>query len=60
MINRLIRGHQISCCDEELPFERRMHNKALKVTIKFQERIINRVLVYDWYGLNICRMSTLK
>ena len=29
MINQVIRGHQISFCDEDFPFEGRLHNKAL-------------------------------
>jgi len=60
MINQVIRGHRISFCDEELPFEGRMHNKALHVTIKCRDKVINRVLVDDGSGLNICPLSTLK
>ncbi|XP_049403577.1 uncharacterized protein LOC125867192 [Solanum stenotomum] len=60
MINQVIRGHRISFCDEELPFEGRMHNKALHVTIKCRDKIINHVLVDDGSGLNICPLSTLK
>ncbi|XP_049350430.1 uncharacterized protein LOC125815075 [Solanum verrucosum] len=47
MINQVVRGHQISFCDEELPFEGRMHNKALHVTCKCRDKIINRILVDD-------------
>ena len=60
MINQVIRGHRISFCDEELPFEGKMHNKALHVTIKCRDKVINRVLVDDGSGLNICPLSTLK
>nr|QVT92263.1 reverse transcriptase [Solanum chacoense] len=60
MIHQVIRGHQISFCEEELPFEGRMHNKAMHVTIKCREKVINRVLVNDGSGLNICPLSTLK
>ncbi|XP_049346831.1 uncharacterized protein LOC125811394 [Solanum verrucosum] len=60
MINQVIRGHRISFCDEELPFEGRMHNKALHVTIKCRDKVINHVLVDDGSGLNICPLSTLK
>ncbi|KAK4722428.1 hypothetical protein R3W88_012661 [Solanum pinnatisectum] len=60
MINQVIRGHRISFCDEELPFEGRMHNKALHVTIRCQDKIINRVLIDDGSGLNICPLSTLR
>ncbi|KAK4726780.1 hypothetical protein R3W88_031697 [Solanum pinnatisectum] len=60
MINQVIRGHRISFCDEELPFEGRMHNKALHVTIRCRDKIINRVLIDDGSGLNICPLSTLR
>lgn len=53
MINQVIRGHRISFCDEELSFEGKMHNKALHVTIACRDKIINRVLVDDGFGLNI-------
>ena len=60
MINQVIRGHRISFCDEELPFEGRMHNKALHVITMCQDKIINRVLVDDRSSLNICPLSTLR
>ncbi|KAK4708751.1 hypothetical protein R3W88_029676 [Solanum pinnatisectum] len=60
MINQVVRGHQISFCDEELPFEGRMHNKALHVTVMCRDKIINRVLIDDGSGLNICPLSTLR
>ncbi|KAK4737953.1 hypothetical protein R3W88_001650 [Solanum pinnatisectum] len=60
MINQVIRGHRISFCDKELPFESRMHNKALHVTIMCQDKIVNRVLIDDGSGLNICPLSTLR
>ncbi|XP_069149209.1 uncharacterized protein [Solanum lycopersicum] len=33
MIHRVIRGHRISFCDDELPVEGRAHNKALHITV---------------------------
>ena len=59
MINQVIRRHMIKFYDEELPFEGRMHNKALHNTVICRERVINHVLVDDGYGLNICSLSTL-
>ncbi|KAK4727350.1 hypothetical protein R3W88_032267 [Solanum pinnatisectum] len=44
MINQVVREHRIGFCDEELPFEGKMHNKALHVTIMCRDKIINRVL----------------
>ncbi|KAK4733568.1 hypothetical protein R3W88_007829 [Solanum pinnatisectum] len=60
MINRVIRGHRISFCNEELPFEGRMHNKALHITIMCRDKIINRVLIDDGSDLNIYPLSTLR
>ncbi|KAK4728995.1 hypothetical protein R3W88_021983 [Solanum pinnatisectum] len=60
MINQVIRGHRISFCDEELPFEGKMHNRAMHVTCMCRDKIINRVLVDDGSGLNICPLSTLR
>ncbi|XP_010327350.1 uncharacterized protein [Solanum lycopersicum] len=60
MIHRVIQGHRISFCDDELPSEGRAHNKALHITVVCRGKIINRVLVDDGSGLNICPLSTLK
>ncbi|KAK4738129.1 hypothetical protein R3W88_001826 [Solanum pinnatisectum] len=60
MINQVVRGHRISFCDEELPFEGRMHNKTLHVTVMCRDKIINRILIDDGFGLNICPLSTLR
>ena len=60
MINQVIQGHWISYCDNELPFEGRSHNKALRITVVCREKVINRVLVDDGSGLNIHPFSTLR
>ncbi|XP_015068930.1 uncharacterized protein LOC107013563 [Solanum pennellii] len=60
MIHQVIRGHRISFCDDELPAEGRSHNKALHVTVICRGKVVNRVLVDDGSGLNICPLSTLK
>ncbi|XP_027772414.1 uncharacterized protein LOC114076918 [Solanum pennellii] len=60
MIHRVIQGHRISFCDDELPSEGRAHNKALHITVVCRGKIVNRVLVDDGSGLNICPLSTLK
>ncbi|XP_069154398.1 uncharacterized protein [Solanum lycopersicum] len=60
IIHRVIQGHRISFCDDELPAEGRAHNKALNITVVCRGKIVNRVLVDDGSGLNICPLSTLK
>ncbi|XP_015078373.1 uncharacterized protein LOC107022209 [Solanum pennellii] len=60
MIHQVIRGHRISFCDDELPAKGRSHNKALYVTVICRGKVVNRVLVDDGSGLNICPLYTLK
>ena len=60
MIHQVIRGHRISFCNDELPAEGRAHNKALHITVICRGKIVNRVLIDDGSGLNICPLSTLK
>ena len=60
MIHQVIRGHRISFCDDELSAEGRSHNKALHVTVICRGKVVNRVLVDDGSGLNICPLSILK
>ena len=60
MINKVIRGHRIIFCDNNLPFKRRSHNKALHITVVCQEKVVNRLLVNDGSDLNICQLSRLR
>ena len=60
MIHQVIRGHRINFCDDELPFEGKSHNKELHITVICREKVINRILVDDGSGLNICPLSTLR
>ena len=66
MINQVIRGHQISFCDEELPFEGKMHNKDLSVTIACQDKVINfswsmmdPISIFSQYRLQVSKNLTL-
>ena len=60
MINHVIRGHRNRFCDEEFPFEGRLHNNALHVTVICRERIINRVMEDHGSGLKIFLLLTLR
>ena len=60
MIHQVIRGHRINFCYNELPVEGRSHNKALHITVICRDKVVNRVLVDDGSGLNICPLSTLR
>ena len=60
MIHQIIREHRINFYDDELPFEGKSHNKALHITFVYREKVINRILVDDGSGLNICPLLTLK
>ena len=52
VINKVVRGDNIIFYDKELPFERKMHNKALHITIMCRYKVINHVLVDDLSYLN--------
>ena len=60
MIHRVIQGHRISFCDDELPAKGRSHVKSLHVNVICRGKVVNHVLVDDGSGLNICPLSTLK
>ncbi|XP_069142936.1 uncharacterized protein [Solanum lycopersicum] len=60
MIHQVIRGHRINFCYNELPVEGRSHNKALHITVICRDKVVNRVLVDDGSGLNICPLSMLR
>ena len=60
MIHQIIRGHRISFCDNELPFEGRSHNKALHIIMVFRKKVVNRVLVEFRSGFNMCPLSMLR
>ncbi|XP_049360477.1 uncharacterized protein LOC125825188 [Solanum verrucosum] len=59
MVSHVIRSHQISFQEEELPIEGVMHNHALYITVKCRDRFVARVLIDNVSGLNICPLSTL-
>ena len=60
MIHQVIRGHRIRFCDNELLVEGRSHNKVLHITMVCHERVVNRVLVDDGSGQNICLLLILR
>ena len=60
MILQVIRGHQISFCNDELPFKGRSHNKVLHITVVCCKKVVNRILVDYGPALNICPLSTLR
>ena len=57
IVSKVIGGHSVSFSDEELPCKGVMHNKALHITIKCRDKIVNRVLIDDGSGLNICPLT---
>ncbi|XP_069154645.1 uncharacterized protein [Solanum lycopersicum] len=57
MIHQVIQEHRF--CDDELPVKMRSNNKALHITVICREKVVDRVLVDDESGLNICPLSIL-
>ena len=60
MVSRFIEIHRVNFSDEEFPCECVMHNNALHITIKYQDKIVNRVLIDDRFGLTNFPFSNLK
>ena len=60
MIHRVILWHRSNFCNDEIPFEKRSHNKALHIIVVCRKKVVNRFLVDDGSSLNICPFLTLR
>ena len=60
MIHQVIRGYQISFCDDELPVEGRSHNSAPHIIVICREKVVNHVLEDNGSGLNVFPLLTLR
>ena len=59
MVSHVIRSHQISFREEELPIEGMMHNRALYIIVKCRDKFVAQVLIDNGSRFNICLLSTL-
>ncbi|XP_069147092.1 uncharacterized protein [Solanum lycopersicum] len=59
MVGQVFEAYKISFHKDELPLEGTTHNKALYISVQYQDKVINKALVDAGSGLNICPLSTL-
>ncbi|XP_070015119.1 uncharacterized protein [Nicotiana sylvestris] len=57
---QVLESHKITFHEDELPPKGLSHNRALHITVQFEDKIIIRVLIDGGSSLNICPLITLK
>ncbi|XP_070047263.1 uncharacterized protein [Nicotiana tomentosiformis] len=60
MTGQVLESHKITFHEDELPPEGLSHNRALHITVQFEDKFIARVLIDGGLSLNICLLTTLK
>ena len=59
MVGQVFDAYKISFHKDELLLEGTTHNKALYISVQYQDKVINKALVDAGSGLNIFPLSTL-
>ncbi|XP_070050786.1 uncharacterized protein [Nicotiana tomentosiformis] len=60
MVGQVLENHKITFPEDELPSKGLSHNRALHVTVQFEDKFITKVLIDGGSSLNICPLTTLK
>ncbi|XP_070054832.1 uncharacterized protein [Nicotiana tomentosiformis] len=60
MVGQVLKSQKITFHEDELPPEGLSHNRALHITVHFEDKFISRVLIDAGSSLNICPLTTLK
>ncbi|XP_070050040.1 uncharacterized protein [Nicotiana tomentosiformis] len=60
MVGLVLESHKIIFHEDELPPEGLSHNRALHITVQFEDKFITRVLIDGGLSLNIYPLTTLK
>ncbi|XP_070018100.1 uncharacterized protein [Nicotiana sylvestris] len=60
MVGKVLESHKITYHEDELLPEGLSHNRALHITMQFEDKFVARVLIDGGSNLNICPLSTLK
>ncbi|XP_070002301.1 uncharacterized protein [Nicotiana sylvestris] len=60
MVGQVLESHKIIFHEDKLSPEGLNHNRALHITVQFEDKFIARVLVDGGSRLNICPLDTLK
>ncbi|XP_070004225.1 uncharacterized protein [Nicotiana sylvestris] len=58
--NKIFEVNIVTFSDDELPVEGTKHNRALYLTVKYEDSVVTRVLVDNGSSANICPLSILK
>ena len=59
IVGQVFEAYKISFHKDELPLEGTTHNKAMYISVQYQDKVINKALVDAGSGLNIFPLSTL-
>jgi len=60
MVGQVLESHKITFHEDELPPEGLSHNRALHITVQFEDKFIAKVLIDGGSSLNICPLTTLQ
>ncbi|XP_070025287.1 uncharacterized protein [Nicotiana sylvestris] len=60
MVGQVLESHKITLHEDEFPPEGLSHNRALHITMRFEDKFIARVLIDRGSSLNIFPLTTLK
>ncbi|XP_019236991.1 PREDICTED: uncharacterized protein LOC109217219 [Nicotiana attenuata] len=58
--NKIFEVNKVTFSDDELPVEGTEHNRALYLTVKYEDSVVTRVLIDNGSSANICPLSTLE
>ncbi|XP_019264928.1 PREDICTED: uncharacterized protein LOC109242530 [Nicotiana attenuata] len=59
MVGHVLESHKITFHEDELPPEGLSHNRALHITVQFEDKFIARVLIHGFKS-HMCPLTTLK
>ncbi|XP_070050752.1 uncharacterized protein [Nicotiana tomentosiformis] len=60
MVRQVLENHKITFHEDELSLEGLSHNRALHITVQFEDKFIIRVLIDGGSSLNICILNTIR
>ncbi|XP_070045144.1 uncharacterized protein [Nicotiana tomentosiformis] len=60
MVGQILESHKIAFHEDELQPEGLSYNRALHITVQFEDKYVARVLIDGGSSLNICPLTTLK
>ncbi|XP_070015650.1 uncharacterized protein [Nicotiana sylvestris] len=58
--NKIFEVNRVTFSDDELPTEGTEHNRAIYLTVKYEDFVVTLVLIGNGSSVNICPLSTLN